>query len=81
MFSQVIPSYDVRPRLGEIAIPTLVLAGRHDWVTPVGQSEAIAAGIPDTEFVVFEESGHSPFVEEQDRFLAVVRRFMGFADA
>lgn len=81
MFREVIPSYDLRPRLGEIRVPTLVLAGRHDWVTPVGESEQIAAGIPDNEFVLFEESGHSPFVEEQEKFLGVVRRFMGFAEA
>lgn len=81
MFREVIPNYDVRPRLGEIAAPTLVLGGRHDWVTPYGESEVIAAGIPGSELVIFEESGHLPFVEEQDRFLEVVRRFMGFAQA
>jgi proline iminopeptidase len=81
MFRDVIPSYDVRSRLGEIAVATLVLGGRHDWVTPFGESELIAAGIPGSELVIFEESGHLPFVEEQDRFVDVVRRFMGFVDA
>jgi proline iminopeptidase len=81
MFRDVIPAYDVRPRLGEIPVPTLVLGGRHDWVTPCGESEIIASGIPDSELVIFEESGHLPFVEEQDRFVEVVRRFMGFSDA
>jgi len=80
MFRDVIPSYDVRSRLAEITVPTLVLGGRHDWVTPVGESETIAAGIPGSELVIFEESGHLPFVEEQDRFMDVVRRFMGFTD-
>ncbi|MCC6313301.1 MAG: alpha/beta fold hydrolase [Thermomicrobiales bacterium] len=78
MFREYIPSYDVRPRLAEIDAPTLILGGRHDWVTPVGQSELMAASIPDNEFVVFEESGHLPFVEEQERFLDVVNRFMRF---
>lgn len=81
MFREVIPSYDVRPRLGEITAPTLIVAGRHDWVTPVGESEIIAAGIPNNEFVIFEESGHLPFVEEQEKFLRVVRQFMGFPAA
>jgi pimeloyl-ACP methyl ester carboxylesterase len=77
----VIPAYDVRPRLAEITTPTLVLGGRHDWVTPYGESEIIAAGIPNSELVIFEESGHLPFVEEPDRFMQVVRRFMGFDQA
>jgi proline iminopeptidase len=76
MWKNVMPSFDVRDRLGEITVPTIVLGGRHDWVTPYGQSEIIAAGIPGSELVIFEESGHLPFVEEQDRFMSVVREFV-----
>jgi proline iminopeptidase len=78
MFKNVIPHYDVRERLKEIAAPTLVIGGRHDWVTPVSQSELLAAGIPDNRLVIFEESGHMPFVEEQAGFVELVRDFMGF---
>jgi proline iminopeptidase len=77
MWQNVMPSYDVKPRLGEITVPTLVIGGRHDWVTPYPQSEIIAAGIPGSELVIFEESGHLPFVEEPDRFMQVVRGFLG----
>jgi pimeloyl-ACP methyl ester carboxylesterase len=38
--------------------------------------EAIAAGVPGAELVVFEHSGHMTFVEETDRFLAAVREFL-----
>ncbi len=75
MFRNEIPNYDVRPRLGEITVPTLVIAGRHDWVTPVGESELIARGIPGSELIVYEESGHMPFIEEQDEFIDAVKRF------
>jgi proline iminopeptidase len=76
MFKEIIPHYDVRPRLREINVPTLVIAGRHDWVTPVGESEPIAAGIPNSELVVFERSGHMPFIEEQREFVNLVTRFV-----
>ena len=76
MFRHEIPKYDVRPRLGEITVPTLVVAGRHDWVTPVGESDLIANGIPGSELIVFEESGHMPFIEEQDGFIDAVKRFV-----
>lgn len=68
--------YDVRDRLGEIGVPALVVVGRHDWITSVGQSEELAAGLPRGELIVFEESGHYPFIEEPDRFLAVIRDWL-----
>jgi proline iminopeptidase len=76
MFQEIIPYYDVRPQLAGIAVPTLVVSGRHDWVTPVGESEAIADGIPSSELVIFEKSAHFPFIEEQAEFVDRVRRFV-----
>jgi proline iminopeptidase len=70
------PAYDVRPELGRIACPTLVLVGRHDWISPVGQAEEIARGIPGARLVVFERSGHSPHVEEPEAFLREVQAFL-----
>jgi proline iminopeptidase len=76
MFREIIPSYDVRSQLASIQMPTLVLSGRHDWVTPVCESQAIADGIPGAEIVIFEESGHMPFIEEQELFVDSVRSFI-----
>ena len=76
MFRHEIPKYDVRPRLGEVNVPTLIVAGRHDWVTPVGESEQIATGIRGSKLVIFENSGHMPFMEEQIAFIDVVTRFI-----
>jgi len=67
---------DLENRLGEATHPVLVLAGRYDRTCPVAASEAMARGLPDPELVVFENSGHSMFAEEQDRYLEVVRRFL-----
>ena len=69
--------YDVREDLGRISVPTLVLAGRHDFILPPDvTAEPLAAGVPGAELVVFERSGHFPFIEENDAFLRVVRRFL-----
>lgn len=75
-FKHAIPRYDVRPRLGEIRVPTLVVAGRHDWITDVEQNRIIAEGIPGAELAVFEESGHMPFEEEPEAFFDLVRGFL-----
>ncbi len=69
-------AYDLTGRLGEITCPVLVTVGRHDWRTPVPASERIADGVRHGELVVFEHSGHSPQLEEPERFQAVVRDFL-----
>lgn len=75
-FSQNIPNFDLTDRLSEIKVPTLVVVGRHDWITPLEASEELAAGIPNAELVIFENSGHSPQQEEHERFVQVVRDFL-----
>ena len=67
---------DLRPRLGEISAPALICVGRHDPQTPWPDNAAIAAALPAGRLEVFERSGHYPFVEEPDRFAAVVAAFV-----
>jgi len=67
---------DVEDRLREATHPVLVLAGRHDRICPAAASGDMARRLPDAELVVFENSAHMTFVEEQDRYLAVVRQFL-----
>lgn len=75
-FSQNQPAYDISHRLGEISIPVLVTVGRHDWITPLAASEEIAAGIPGSELVIFDHSGHGPQNEERELWLQTVREFL-----
>jgi len=56
--------------------PVLVLAGRHDRVCPAAAAADMARRLPDAELVVFEDSAHMTFAEENDRYLATVRRFL-----
>ena len=67
---------DLRPRLSEITAPALVCVGRHDPQTPWPDNAAIAAALPGGRLEVFERSGHYPFVEEPERFTAVVAGFL-----
>lgn len=76
MMAAEIPKYDVVSQLPDVAVPTLAISGRHDWVTPVSQGEVIAKGIPGARLEVFEDSGHFPFIEEQHRFLQVLGDFV-----
>jgi len=66
----------VRDRLGDVTHPVLVLAGRHDRTCVAAASEEMSELLPEAELVVFEESAHMFFAEEQDRFLTAVTTFL-----
>lgn len=69
-------NYDLKDKLPSIRVPTLITVGRHDWITPVSTSETIHRLIPNSELVIFENSGHSPQVEEAPLFQKTVREFL-----
>ena len=77
-FIDIHAEHDVLDRLGEIEVPTLVLCGTDDFVTPYEQGSArIHWGVRGSKLVIFERSAHMIFAEEQDKFLALVREFAG----
>jgi L-proline amide hydrolase len=71
--------WDVRDRLEEIDVPTLVIRGRHDMSTdPV--SATLVNGIRGAREVVLENSSHTPVLEETDEYLASISDFMREAE-
>ncbi|KYK59763.1 alpha beta hydrolase fold protein [Drechmeria coniospora] len=71
------PRFDLRTQLKNINVPTLVVCGRHDPITPVMFSEEIARLIPNAQLAIFEDSGHSPPADEPEAFQKTVRDFLG----
>jgi proline-specific peptidase len=65
----------ITSRLGEIAVPTLVLSGRYDEATPA-IAETVHRGIKGSEWVLFEESSHMCHAEERARCMQVVSNFL-----
>jgi L-proline amide hydrolase len=63
--------WQVKDRLHEIRVPTLLVSGRHDEATPALQ-QVLLDGIDGSDWVVFEESSHMPHVEERERYMQVV---------
>ena len=70
------PSFDLRLQLKNINVPTLIIVGRHDFITNVEMAKEMAARIPNAQMEVFEESGHYGFVEEPEKFYRVVKEFV-----
>jgi len=52
------------------------VTGWHDWITPVQDATQIAQEMLNAGLLVFEDSGHFPFVEEPVRFQIVLRDFV-----
>jgi proline-specific peptidase len=74
-----IRGWDVFDRLTEIALPTLVLAGRFDECVPE-HMWAMHQRIAGSRFELFESSAHMPFIEEPHRFDQVMRDFLRHRD-
>jgi len=71
----VIKDWDIVDQLGEIQAPTLVISGLYDEATPA-IAQTVHRGIPGSEWVVFENSSHTPHLEETERYLQVVASFL-----
>lgn len=72
--------WDVRHRLKEIDVPTLVIRGRHDMSTD-RISASLVTGIKGAREVVLENSSHTPVLEVTDAYLAAISEFMRTAEA
>jgi proline iminopeptidase len=69
-------TYDARPLLSRIAVPTFVAVGRHDWICPVEESVEISESVRGAELHIFERSGHSPHIEEAAAFFEALGTFL-----
>ncbi|AUV84035.1 proline-specific peptidase [Salinigranum rubrum] len=65
----------VTDRLDEIDVPTLVLTGTYDELTPE-LARDLASALPDAELVEFEASSHTPFWEQPDEHREAVEAFL-----
>jgi pimeloyl-ACP methyl ester carboxylesterase len=67
--------HDALDRLGAIAVPTLVVAGEEDLVTPPRFARELAERIPDAQLELLPAYAHQSFMEVPDRVNAVLDRF------
>lgn len=72
----IIARADSRPLLVDIDVPTVVIVGRQDQVTPLPRSEEMAADIATSRLVVLEESGHMSPLEKPAEVTAALRRWL-----
>ena len=70
------PAMDLRPHLAQITVPTLVIVGRHDFITTVSMAEEMVRHLHHAQLEIFEDSGHFAVVEEPAKFYSVIKDFV-----
>lgn len=68
-------NFDCTGELNTIKVPTLYTCGRHDEATPAS-TEYFSSLTPNSQFHVFENSAHMPYVEETEEYVKVMREFL-----
>ena len=68
---------DLRPELSRITAPTLILAGREDWICAPEFSEEIHALMPGSRLAVFEGASHSLRVDVPEALRGAILGFLG----
>ncbi len=66
---------DLRNKLGQVVLPTLICHGRHDQVCHPGWSEYMVSRLVNARLLWFEKSGHALMVEEPDKFSSELADF------
>jgi len=72
----IIDRADYRPVLETIHVPTLVLFGAQDEITPLAEARLIHAGIAGAHLEVLDECGHLPPLEHPERTTALLGRWL-----
>ena len=71
-----IATFEARDRLGEIAVPALVVAGECDAATPLAAMTALADALPNARLAVVPGAPHMMQIESTDRFNEAVGAFL-----
>jgi proline iminopeptidase len=73
---QMLQGWTVMDRLSEIKVPTLVTAGRYDFLFPPEHQAILADRIPNACLELIEAAGHNPQMEQPDVTIKIIRSFL-----
>jgi pimeloyl-ACP methyl ester carboxylesterase len=68
--------HNLEERLGDVRVPTLIVWGKEDRITPPEVAERFHAGIPGSQLVYLPNCGHAPMLERPKAFDAVVSEWL-----
>jgi len=75
--SALLGEFNTLDNLPNISVPTLVMSGAHDFITPPDSgTHRIASLIPNATAHIFDNSAHYPFIEEHEAFFTVLNDWL-----
>ncbi len=75
-FSKLLKGWTVMNRLSEIKVPTLVLAGRHDFQFSPKHQKSLSNGIPNSQLEIIECAGHNAPMEKPIEVIKIINEFL-----
>jgi 2-hydroxy-6-oxonona-2,4-dienedioate hydrolase len=75
-FARAAKRHNIEDRLGHIAVPTLLVWGRNDQITPPEVAERFHALLPDSRLCFLPRCGHAPMLEQPDAFNEIVAEWL-----
>jgi pimeloyl-ACP methyl ester carboxylesterase len=75
-YNQLLKNWTVMDRLGEILVPTLVLAGRQDFLFPTEHQAILADRLPNAHLEMIECAGHNPHMERPAEVIEIIKSFL-----
>ncbi len=73
---KICDEFDIMDHLGEISVPTLILVGDSDKLTPIKYSKYMKDHIENSELHIIENAGHMVMLEQGDQVNALIRNFL-----
>src|SRR6185312_6035926 len=75
-FGNFLRNFDFTPRLKKITCPTLILAGKEDWICSPEQAKVIAQHIPNSTLKIFKNCSHAIAVDAHDKYINSIKKFL-----
>jgi proline iminopeptidase len=75
-FQFILNKFNFLPKLHKITCPTLIIAGKDDWICHPDQSKKIAEKIPGSQLKIFQHSSHAVAIDEHDKYIKLIKKFL-----
>ncbi|QTD41014.1 alpha/beta fold hydrolase [Sporosarcina sp. Te-1] len=75
-FAEVTFTSDVRDRLDDVVVPTLIMQTREDAISPIEVGEYVHSHIKGSEFVLMDAKGHNPHISDPEETIQVLRDYL-----
>lgn len=75
-FSDFLHTFDFIPKLKKIKCPTLIVAGKQDWICDPQNAKIIAQNIPLSSLKIFANCGHAIAKDQNKKYIRLIKKFL-----